>query len=343
MGFLRSLLRYEPFVELSALPRTVLAIGESGSTLYRDVNLARPLTAQVPVQHSESSAGIIAFLSKGEEIVISISIERCFSRHVKLPQNALAKVEKILDLDIARITPFSRQDVFSGWIAHAPDTASSPLNVEHILIQKAFVADVLDAVQRSGARSIGFIVHDTSGMPKPMALSRDGGLFGLVQMRTWCRITGASLGVLMSAALVFSAVIFLRQSHGLSEVQVQTQGLEKVVAEVRHRLDVIKSSSAELSALQVRNAAVADRLAIIEEMSRILPDDAFLDAMVIDANQVNIDGNANSPEQLIAALEASPMFQNVSFSSANFKNPGDAQSHFSVKLDLEPPRSGSLN
>jgi general secretion pathway protein L len=301
------------------------------------------LTGQVPVGENRSLSDIASLFKKGEEVIISISVARCFLRHLKLPQNALARVGQILDLDIARITPFKRQDVFSGWICYQTHTESSYMDIEHVLIQKTFVAAALDAVQRSGAKPIGFVAHDAAGVAKRMALSSDGDQFGRVKMRAWRRIAGVSLGAFLFSIMVFATAIVSRQSNILSDVGAQSEGLAKTVAEVRLKLDAIKVNSTEISGLQLRKSSVAGRLAIIEELSRILPDTAYLDAMVIDANRINIDGGAKSPEQLIAALESSAVFQNVSFSSPVFKNPGDTQSHFSIKFDLEPLKSGVPN
>jgi general secretion pathway protein L len=336
---LRQLPSYDPFLELCALPRTVLAIQKDSFSLFRGFSLGRQFATSVPAQQSENLYNIVNSLKTGEEVVLSISVESCFSRRLNLPKNALAKIEQILDLDIARTTPFSRKDIFSGWINEPSPLGSIALNIEHIVIQRAVIVDIVEIVRNSGARPIGFVVHEASGVAKQMAKSVDGSPFGHAEMNLWRKIGVVSLGVLVSAVVVFATTVFYLQSQAIANVDTQSQRLEEIVGEVRRKLDIIKTSSAEISSLQSRKSAVADPIEIIEELSRILPDEAFLDAMVIETNRVNIDGGAKFPEQLIAALETSAMFQNVSFSSPVFKNPGDLQSHFSIKLELElPPR-----
>ena len=76
-------------------------------------------------------------------------------------------------------------------------------------------------------------------------------------------------------------------------------------------------------------------VAVIEELSRILPDDAYVNGISIDTGRVVADGAAAAPEPLIALFEASPHFSNVSFNAPVFRNPGEAKSRFSIKLELE--------
>ena len=133
----------------------------------------------------------------------------------------------------------------------------------------------------------------------------------------------------------------MRQSHLLATIDAQIAAVEKDAADVRSRLEQIKAKSAEISGLQARKLAAAGRLEIIEELSRILPDEAYLDGVSIESNHIVADGSAATPEHLISSLESSSLFQNVAFSSPVFRNPGEEKSHFSIRLELETQLAGA--
>ncbi len=335
MGLLRTLPRYEPFQELSRRRRTEIALGSHGYSLIRNSHSNTPRVKQVAVHEGADPAEICKALRKGEEVVISVDLERCLVRQVKLPQSAMGKIGAILDLDLARLTPFAPGDVFSGWINHGPFGADSNLNIDHVIIRKDIIAGAIEAVRNRGAKPTGIFVRDGTGPALPLALAIDGSPFRASLMKLWTRLTAASFSALVLGAATFAAVVLVRQSQILESIEAQNVSIEKDAAEVRGRLEHIKAKSSEILSLQARKSGTATRLEIIEELSRALPDDAFLSGVSMDSNRLVVDGSAKSPEPLISLLETSAVFQNVSFVSPVFRNPGEEKSHFSIRLELE--------
>lgn len=331
----QSLPRYEPFVELAARPRTEIVIGGRDYSLFRRSRAKVPLLRHAALHQAGESSSICAFLRKGEEVVVSVGLERCYTRHVKLPRTAMGKIGLILDLDVARVTPFARGQVFAGWIDHGPNGHGPDLDIEHIVIRKDIVADILQAIRNRGAKPIGLIVREGDGPALRWALSIDGSPYGAAPAKRWAQAAACGLVLLSLGMAAFGGALLLRQSRVLAAISAQSVSAAEGAARVLSRLERIKSGSMEIAALQTRRSATAGRIASIEELSRILPDDAFLDGVSFESNRLVMDGAAASPEQLISALESSPLFQNVSFSSPVFRNLGERQSHFSIKLELE--------
>ena len=335
LGLLRTLPRYEPFRELSGRRRTEIALGRNGYSLFRNSHVNAPLMKQVAVREGANPAEVCKILRKGEEVVVSVDLEHCFVRQVKLPQSAIGKIGAILDLDLARLTPFAPGEVFSGWINHGPSGADSNLNIDHVIIRKDIVAHVIEAIRKCGAKPTGIFVRDGIGSALPLALAMDGSPFRASLMKLWTRFTAVGFSALVLSAVTFAAVVLVRQSQTFESIEAQNAAVEKDAAEVRGRLEQIKAKSSEILSLQARKSGIATRLEVIEELSRALPDDAFLIGVSMDSNRLVADGSAKSPEPLISLFESSPAFQNVSFVSPVFRNPGEEKSHFSIRLELE--------
>jgi general secretion pathway protein L len=341
--FLQYLPRYDAYLELASCPRTELMFARQGYSLFQRCRADMPLAAAKAVQHDTSVVELTKLIRRGEQIVVSVDLERCYARSIKMPPNALNRIEQILDLDIARMMPFARESIFSGWFNQGAAETGPSLNIRHIVIQKKIVADALQAIQEAGAKAIGIIVRDAGGPALPMALGPDGDPFRIVAMKSWRRIAAISLAALVGSAVAFASIVLLRQSSIQADILIHSQAFENDVAEVRDKLSVIKANSAEVSALLLRKSTRTEHLEILEELSRTVPDGAFLDGIGIESNRITIDGGAKAPEELIAILEASKLFHNVAFSSPIFKNPGDERSHFSIRLELEPPASELQN
>lgn len=336
----QSLPRYEPFVELAARPRTEIAIGATGYLLFRRSSAKVALLRRAMVHEAIEPSRVCAFLRKGEEVTVSVDLARCYTRQVKLPLTAMGKIGPILDLDVARVTPFARDSVFAGWI-HDPAAQGPDLNVEHIIIRKDIVADIVEAIRGRGAKPVALIVRDGDGSALPLALAIDGSSYGAVTAKRWTQVAAFSLVLLGLGMAAFGGAVLLRQSRVLAAIAAQSADVAEEASGVRKQLEEIKSGSTEISALQARKSATAGRAGSIEELSRILPDDVYLDGVSFASGKIVVDGAAASPEQLISALESSPLFQNVSFASPVFKIPDQPKSQFSIKLELETRAAGN--
>ncbi len=332
--------RYDPYGELASLPRAILGIQKDGFTLLRKSRVGQPLAAQPKSQTAASLANIASLIQKSEEIVISVSSGLWFSRQLILPRNALPRIEQILDLEVAAVTPFARQDVYSGWIVRNVKAADASLDIEHILIKKSLLSESIEALRQRGARPIGIIVNDDAGRAKAMALSIEGGPFFRAEVQRWRRFAAFGLGLVLLTAGASATILLFRQNQVISQIETQSVAVESTATEVRQKLDVIKHASSEVSGLLQRKSATPSRVAIIEELTRLLPDSAFLDGLAIEPGRITIEGSAASPERLIAGLESSAMFRNVAFAAPVFKNPTDIQAHFSIRLELEPKVKG---
>src|SRR5438034_10483005 len=82
---------------------------------------------------------------------------------------------------------------------------------------------------------------------------------------------------------------------------------------VRDQIDAIESSSQRIASLRKAKLDAPSPLAVWAELTRLLPDTAWLASLAISQSSVTIDGTAQSAENLIALLDGSPMFEDVAF------------------------------
>ena len=138
----------------------------------------------------------------------------------------------------------------------------------------------------------------------------------------------AVLGVLLlvwgGSALVKDELIRRQVRDELAAVgpQVkQVKALEDEIAEMHRQLDILTGG-------ENRRATV-----LLKELSEIVPADAYLTALNLRGGRLTMDGFAHSASDLIAALEKSKHFKNVSFTSPTTKA-GD-KDRFSLVAEIE--------
>ncbi|HLY38243.1 MAG TPA: PilN domain-containing protein [Candidatus Binatia bacterium] len=138
----------------------------------------------------------------------------------------------------------------------------------------------------------------------------------------------AVLGVLLlvwgGSAIVKDELIRRQVRDELAAVgpQVkQVKALEDEIAEMRRQLDILTGG-------ENRRATV-----LLKELSEIVPADAYLTALNLRGGRLTMDGFARSASDLIAALEKSKHFKNVSFTSPTTKA-GD-KDRFSLVAEIE--------
>ena len=138
----------------------------------------------------------------------------------------------------------------------------------------------------------------------------------------------AVLGVLLlvwgGSALVKDELIRRQVRDQLAAVAPkvrQVKALQDEITEMHRQLDI-------LSGGQDRRATV-----LLKELSDIVPADAYLTSLNLRGGRLTLDGFARSASDLIAALEKSKHFKNVSFTSPTTKS-GD-KDRFSLVAEIE--------
>jgi general secretion pathway protein L len=326
--------KYEPFAELAAKKRTEVLVLKDGYQLFRTSDLGTALTNldSTPISDLQS---ICKALTPSQETVLSIDQELCFKHELEVPSAAALKIDAIVNYEIERVMPFTADQIFLGWYRASPHEMNDKIKIAILVIRKEIINPIVAAMKQSGINPIAITVRDSENPAFSIALTLDGKAFEASLFKSWLKGLGLALSTVVIAGLVISATVWNHQSDQESLVALQTSKFEQDATSVRKQIESLNLHNTSISTLQNRKRLLLNRVSIIEELSKLLPDDTYLDSLSVEALSVRIDGSSPNPESLIQILENSNLFQNVVFVSPSFRNPGDAKSHFSIKLQLE--------
>lgn len=309
-----------------------LHAGSLQAGLYRRPRLARAL----PSPPSAASIDeVIDKLRSGDRVALTVDESHCFVRTRAIPQAVLADAGQILALDLARSMPFAPASILSGWYKAGKPEKGGLQPVAQVILRRDIIDPVLEAIRARRARPVAIAIRQGAGPARPFVCAIDGAPFGADRQRRWRRRLGIGSATAMLMLLAAGYAGLSRQQETLRLLDAEIESLQGPTREVRLALDAKTGARAQQAELQRLRQQQLPGLAIWEELSRLLPDDAWVQTLVSETSAVQIEGVAHAAEELIPLLEASPLFRDVQFTSPVFKAAESNAVRFSVRLGIE--------
>ena len=283
------------------------------------------------------AAGLIEIARAARErpnlpIGVRLGVENCFARMMELPAQAEAEFGRILDLDMERTTPFRSADVLTAH--YAPPGASAPRGkrgIRHLIVKRRTIEPILNEMRSLGIEASFADCWDEDrkgGVPVNfLASGRDA-----AERRAGLAPTLA--GLVLALAISAVAIAILRHESALEAVQEQTEAARSEAASVRQAVEASQSVSAQISAMEELLKARLPVARILEELTVILPDSAWVSDLRIDGDLVEFTGFAKSAASLVPLLEKSPLFSEASLTSPVVFDNQEDKERFSVRLRL---------
>lgn len=157
--------------------------------------------------------------------------------------------------------------------------------------------------------------------------------------RPWTFSTGQlSLAATVAATALLGIALLFAQAYQkeryLDRIAQEIRRIDPEVKAVERMLTDVTQKKRVLAALGTAQDGRIQALPLMRELTNLLPQDAWLQALNMDRQGVEITGQANAASQLIPLLEASPWLERVEFTSPVTKGQGKEQ--FRVKASWEP-------
>ena len=272
----------------------------------------------------------------GRRAALRFPSDDCFIRTVELPTSAAGDFGQLLDLDMERATPFQRGDVWTAFtpLPAGPGQAAGRTAFQHFIVKRSLLAPAIADLQRAGveierlecwidgsarALPMDFLTASGSNTARPRSLAR------LI-------LAAAAIAVLLAGNAANTYLARLQAS--LATLEDQVRPLREAVARKREADAGARSVDAALTALQTLNSTTVPKLAVIDELTRVLPDTAWLSDLRISTDRTDFDGYAASTVSLFPLLEKSALFVDATSTSAVTFDPRVDKERFSLHVRL---------
>ncbi len=265
---------------------------------------------------------------------LRLSGSECFSRSLHLPAQAESDYRRILDLDMERTTPFRAAEVLTAY--HVMPAAAGAMRgkrvVRHLVVKRRTTDPLLQEMRELGIEPTFIDCWDDqrrSGLPVDFleATRPPAGEPGILKLRN---LAAAFVLLVISATAIWT----LRHQSALAGLEMRADTARAEAGNARLAMEASQMASARIEAMarQLRNRLPVAR--IVEELTVVIPDDAWLSDLRIEDERVEFTGFAKSAAALVPILEGSPLFEEVSLTSPVVLDNNEDKERFSMRLRL---------
>lgn len=229
---------------------------------------------------------------------------------VVMPLAAEANLRQALAYEMDRHTPFRAEEVFFAWHDLSRDREAGQLAFELCVTPRKPVNAHIELLGRLGLAPSGVDVATDDGVAG-INLLPEALRYHIVNQQA--RVNWA-----IGTATVFLMIFVMAQSLWLREHQIQAIGeaIDNVRAEamavqqIRKQIDDASEAAGFLQSRKIQNGY---KIEVLAELTRILPEDTFLDRLSMHEETTQMQGKSDNAQSLIELINASPYFENASF------------------------------
>jgi general secretion pathway protein L len=254
-------------------------------------------------------------------------------RDVVLPLAVEPSLDRVLQYEMNRLTPFAAAETVWGWTVTRRERTQGRLHLRLTLGARAPIAGMLERLAAAGSspalleaaprsEGAGWRRIDLSGQDEAWA--------GKAHM---LRIGLAACSALLVALI---AIPFVKQSMAMMRVETRIATLGPSVAEAARLRGSIEAQAAGGSVFAAAHAEVGDPLRAVAAVTDALPDNSWLTDFVLQQRRLRVDGRSRAAAQLIARLAANPATLDPAFAAPVTRDDSGHADIFSISAELAP-------
>lgn len=266
--------------------------------------------------------------------VYCIPAERVLTRVMSLPAAATENLRQVLAFEMDRQTPFKADQVYFDSRVLGHDASGRNAQVELVLIPRAQldqelailpVATELDGVDSwraapgEGRRQTNLLPPEKRARRRNMRLPLNLGLAALALIL---------LFVNMDESLA-------NRATALESMQAEVDKANNEAKQVAALRKTLADSISGANFLTDKKRKGPLTVALLDDLTRRLPEDTYLERLQIENKQVQLQGQANEAAKLIALLGASPCLGNPGFQGQVQPDARTAKERFQINADMK--------
>jgi general secretion pathway protein L len=290
-----------------------------------------PVVVSEPSQIGATLRSVLPGRQGKPAIAVLIEPERYLKRRlsaIRLPRSRLIAMAR---LDLQSATPFNLSDFFlivPAYDDQIPDSS-------YYTVRKSVLGPVV-----AGLEAAGYAVGSVSVVDAGRALPADKpSLAEITGLAGGANVARRSLTIGMAAAAaglvaVVGAAHWRYASAG-AEIDTQIAAADAQVRSLRKLLTDRDAKIAQIGMVRDEKKGTVPFVAIIEEMSRAIPDTTWLTEISVTGDMVRFAGFAQSAAALIPILESSPLFSAPTFVEPVVRVVNQEGERFSIAMQVE--------
>jgi general secretion pathway protein L len=247
---------------------------------------------------------------------------------VTLPLGAEPALQRVLEAEMDRLTPFAARDVFWTAVVDGREPDQGRLRAILSLLPRSALQPLLGALERLGVVPVVLESVRPDGSVRHIPLrppSRRGRL----------RPVLAGCGAALVVAVAVTAP-FLSQEREAAALRFQAAELQPQVDRAQALRRRVVARPVDAADFLAEKHRVGDAMQMLAALTDLLPDDTFVTTLGLRQRRLTISGQSSAAAGLIAILSSGPRFRDPAFAAPVVRDPASQIDTFSVNADVTP-------
>lgn len=334
-GALRSWIPARWQVALGMVEERLLLVSRSDGVdvLHAREGQLRPLAALPALADMSSLAASVPAREGRLPRFVLLPEEVVLRRPMRLPAAAEGRLRDVLGFEIDRQTPFAAEQVCfdARLLGRAGD---GQLDVELVVVPRYVLEALLSPADDWRGQLDGVDAMAADGVPLGV------NLLPPAQRRTRSDPMRRLDRLLVLGALVFAALAAWQLLENRREAATRLAARidasavrAREVSAQRQQLQDLVDGHAFLARQREQRATATE---VINDLTRRLADDTWLERLSIDDDRMHLTGRSSSASSLVSRLENAPLWKRPSLTSVLRAGNENAQERFTLTAELKP-------
>ncbi|NKB39018.1 MAG: hypothetical protein GKR93_17945 [Gammaproteobacteria bacterium] len=266
------------------------------------------------------------------ETIFMLPSSKLLVKKVTLPYAAKDNIREALSFELNRTTPFTADDVYYDFLIVESDSDKDKIEIELIVCQKAIVDSLLSQFTKWPIRIMR------------MSTMNDRGLYYNINLlpikpdnpQDKAKIK-LPLVLVSSCCLLLITALYLplsKHEQTIAALEASMAERQQMALELEHMFAKKSNLLSRIHFLDKKKIEHVQAIKLIDELTKVLPDDTWLNRLVIRNSVIQMEGESSTATALIQIIENSTYFQNTHFQSPLTHNDSTNKDKFSVKAEL---------
>jgi general secretion pathway protein L len=265
------------------------------------------------------------------DVAIALPEYEVLRRRFELPAAGRAMLARAVPFELERLSPIEADRLYYDFIVLDTVKAKKQAELELRIVKRSTLDSAIALARAAGLR-VGAVRF--AGDPREAdwrSFPVDRGAWLRLKWRQWNVLALAGLALLLGMAVILAAYLRAAAAADALAAEVETAGDRAAVV---HRLahDIADVQAQIEFPLAQKRAPFL--LAILAEVTRVLPEGTWLTEFELDGGKVHIQGYSKSASDVVGEIDRSPMFANGQF-MAPLQSAQNGNERFDLSFDLK--------
>lgn len=298
-----------------------------------------PLPAELPPPDRKNQvARLLAELVAGKthQLALCLPADKVLRKQIRLPLAVEENLRQALTFELDRQTPFRPEQVYFDYRIADRLPAAQQLLVELVVIPREIVERHVRQAAELGLPVGAAVLADDlleEGRP-PMNFLPALTSHERSRQRLWTNLAFLALTLtLLAGALALPLWQKRATAIQLNAKMEEARQASRRTEALRDRLDALV---AEYNFTASQKAAQLPTFTLVNQLSRLLPDDTWVSQFDVTGNEVQIQGETGSSSKLMELAENSGFLREAGYKSPLTQIPGTTLERFHIAAKSKP-------